>query len=70
MRTRRPTAALAPAFGGRQLEVVPAVGGPDEWEKAESAGLEPAPAFLRHPRSPRFADSGVMTLQHWLDLNA
>jgi hypothetical protein len=41
-----------------------------EGEEGTAAGCGPDPAILRLPRVARFAEGGVVTLQHWLDLNA
>jgi hypothetical protein len=39
-------------------------------EEDTASGLGSDSAILRLPRVARFAEGGVVTLQHWLDLNA
>jgi hypothetical protein len=41
-------------------------------EEGEGEGSGPMPdqVLFRLPRGTRFAEGGVVTLQHWLDLNA
>jgi hypothetical protein len=70
MRTKRRFSAPAPEIRGMRLEVGQTAGPGDVKAKAEATGGVPDLAFLRPPRSTRFADGSVVTLQHWLDLNA
>ncbi len=39
-------------------------------EEGPATDLGSETTFLRLPRAVRFAEGGVVTLQHWLDLNA
>jgi hypothetical protein len=41
-----------------------------EGEESRVLGLGSNPAFLRLPQGIRLPEGGVITLQHWLDLNA
>jgi hypothetical protein len=70
MRTQRRITAPAVEFRGVRPAVGQTGGQRDERGKAEAAGGGPDLAFFRLPRRTRFADGSVVTLQHWLDLNA
>jgi hypothetical protein len=41
-----------------------------EGEETRALGLGSDPGFLRLPQGICFPEGGVITLQHWLDLNA